>query len=211
MGLGMLAQFFGVWFLMFCLGIVPPVALKRMNENVFYRTIAATAVISAVLVFGKFNYAQNLLIAGIFVCGAVTLAGIDKGVKSLFGEIIILCVLMGSFVWTEFNAVFSGDVDYLLTKVQRFLNGQGFPLEVSDLGRFTLGGAIGVLAAAPVRIALRKYLEKREESLSTLKAREARRNKIPVHKRAITSAHQAMTRKQRTRNARIARALGTQD
>ncbi len=207
----MIAQFLGVWFLTFCLGIVPPVAFKRMDENLFYRTIALSAIVSGVLVFGKGDYAQNLLIAGAVVCGAVTLAGLDKGVKSLFGEIILLVILMASFVWTEYNAVFSGNVDFLLTKIQRLLNSQGFPFERADFGRFTIGGAIGVAIAFPIRIGLRTYLARREEALSTLHAREALRNKVPIYTRLWNTAHAAATRNRRQRSARIAQAIGQRD
>lgn len=207
----MIAEFLGVWFLTFCLGIVPPVAFKRMNENLFYRTVVLSAIVSAVLVFGKSNYSQNLLVAGAVVCGAVTLAGLDKGVKSLFGEIIILAVLMASFVWTEYNAVFSGNVDYLLTKIQRLLNGQGFPFQRADFGRFTIGGGIGVAIAFPVRMALRTYLAKRADALSTLKAREELRNKVPFYTRIWNHAASSATKNRRQRSARIAQAVGRRD
>ena len=207
----MITQFLGVWFLTFCLGLVLPVAFKRMDENLFFRTIILSAIVSAVLVFGKANYSQNLLIAGALVCGGVTLAGLDRGVKSLFGEIILLCVLMCTFVWTEYNAVFSGNVDYLLTKIQRLLNGQGFPFERADFGRFTIGGAIGVAIAFPLRIGLRRYLAKRAEALSTLRAREEMRNKVPLSNRLWAAGVQAATKNRRQRRARIAQAIGRQD
>lgn len=207
----MITQFLGVWFLTFCLGLVLPVAFKRMDETLFYRTIVLSGIVSAVLVFGKANYSQNLLVAGAVVCGAVTLAGVDRGVKSLFGEIILLCVLMISFVWTEYNAVFSGNVDHLLAKIERLLTSQGFPLQRADFGRFTIGGAIGVAIAFPIRIVLRRYLAKRAEALSTLRAREELRNKVPFAVRLWKSGRAAATKNRRQRNARIARAIGQQD
>ena len=207
----MITQFLGVWFLTFCLGLVLPVAFKRMDENLFFRTIILSAIVSGVLVFGKSNYSQNLLIAGAVVCGAVTLAGVDRGVKSLFGEIILLCILMISFVWSEYNAVFSANVDYLLTKIQRLLNGQGFPFERADFGRFTIGGAIGVAIAFPIRIGLRRYMAKRAEALSTLRAREELRNRVPIGVRLWQSGYAAATKNRRQRNARIAQAIGRQD
>ena len=207
----MLTQFLGVWFLTFCLGLVLPVAFKRMDENLFFRTIVLSAIVSGVLVFGKANYALNLQIAGAVVCGTVTLAGLDRGVKSLFGEIILLCILMISFVWTEYNAVFNGNVDYLLTNIQRLLNSQGFPFERADFGRFTIGGAIGVAIAFPIRIGLRVYLKKRAEALSSLRAREALRNKIPLPVRLWKAGVAATTKNRRQRNARIAQAIGRQD
>ena len=207
----MIAQFLGVWFLTFCLGIVPPVAFKRMNENLFYRTIVLSAIVSGVLVFGKANYSQNLMIAGAIVCGTVTLAGLDRGVKSLFGEIILLCILMCAFVWSEYSAFFNGNIDYMLTKIQRLLNSQGFPFARADFGRFTIGGAIGVAIAFPVRLGLRIYLAKRAETYATLRAREARRNKVPLPIRLWKSALASATQNRRQRSARIAQAIGQRD
>ena len=204
----MITQFLGVWFLTFCLGLVLPVAFKRMDENLFFRTIILSAIVSAVLVFGKANYSQNLLIAGAVVCGAITLAGLDRGVKSLFGEILLLCILMITFVWSEYNAVFSGNVDYLLTKIQRLLNGQGFPFERADFGRFTIGGAIGVAIAFPMRMGLRSYLARRAEALSTLRAREELRNKVPLVVRLWRSVIEASSKNRRMRKARIAQVTG---